>query len=255
MPEQREKPDSRFDEVEALLQKYHTQMIQQLTDKENVTILETVDCMKMAADLHVLFPKDPIRFSLMLQRLFQTAIQGARRDHNYQKMWNLALCLKMLDPSEPDALGKEDLKNLLESLKDTIGGNLAFSVSQMAQTLRMLFPNEPLPEPEEIRRIETKRLSDSVTAVEFGKRAAGLRILFKDPIVCSDDKWNLMLERLYEDISIRSFFTMADLAVDMKILAAEEVRIPEGGGLELIIHKPKTETKEPIPPQPTASEL
>ena len=55
--------------------------------------------------------------------------------------------------------------------------------------------------------------------------------------------------------AVSGTFHFAEYAAGMRILAAGEVRIPASGGLELVMHKPKADSQEPVPPQPQPLEL
>lgn len=256
VPDQKEKLASRFDDVETVLRKNHEKMILELRFTEIVAGADEVRCMKMAADLHLLFPKDPIRYSPELQNLFQAAMRRARIFNDRRKMWDLALCLKVLDPAGPEALRDEDWIDFKYKLDETQKGRLFFHIPQMLQVWKILFPDKKLELPQKEKTDMVKYIKEANTSVEWAKRAAGFRIVFpEDPVEVSNDHWQRMREALDIDIGADNFFALADLAADMKILTAEGVRIPPGGGLELIMHTPKGDSKEPVPTRPHSLEL
>lgn len=71
-----------------------------------------------------------------------------------------------------------------------------------------------------------------------------IKLLGEDPKLSSEE-WRLLKEQLQKFLSDGVYDVALSSAADLAILAADEVKIPEGGGLELISKKhPKLEKSE-----------
>ena len=63
------------------------------------------------------------------------------------------------------------------------------------------------------------------------------------------ENWNIIINEIKDLKARKDWLMFVAIAASASILSADDVRIPKGGGLELIRHK-KTELQPETPPMP-----
>jgi hypothetical protein len=184
---------------------------------------------------------------------------------NWRNWSSLAAALKILG-LVPD-LNIDDecwqgMKSALEDAEKTNSGN----GPGLARNMKILRPDQSILSPEIWRRIDgaleaykkdLDKNSFGGTGYEsFLHLAANIKIL--DPshdLGIDDGVWEKLKGRLEWVRGEGSYVDILDDLMNMKILAAEDVRIPSEGGLVVNMRKPKSEFASDVPPLPETKQF
>jgi len=198
-----------------------------------------------ASQLKILDPLFDLRITPEIWESFGDSLNAIR--HHTVKNWDnfsaTAARMKIIDNDKNLNINQNDWRSMQQKLDKLRKQRLWGAFAVHAASMKILDPRIDFKVDEETRRDMIKEIKNETTfASIFAEHAAAMKIL---GIAFEVDKffWRMMQEELKEEQAQGKSFSK--LAVDMKILVAEEVEVTDKG-LEITMPKPKEDLKQGI---------
>jgi len=209
----------------------------------------------VAMNTKLLYPNKPAEYFEGLAEKIKSSAEQNRPD-SYQNFSLIAAALKVLSPEKfsefhIDNNDWQGMKEVLESYKN---GDHWDNFAWHAMKMKIIFPNKTselfLDENAWFHMEETLfRHRNNNDRALF---AMEMRLLFPEKVLdfrIDKQMWDEMGKALTQSRIENEYYDFSTLAVTMKLLAAEEIKITDQG-LEVIMQKEKSEFKEETPPMP-----
>lgn len=218
-----------------------------------------------AVEIKLLFPDRTAELRLDDERVLGAMKEGLGKYRQKNKWWQFseaAMEAKILFPERAAELGldeqaRKEMKKKLDHYKENKSWG---EFAEQAMRVKIVFPHKAseLGLTEEFWKNQKKRLERPrrnrylYWGGDFAERAAVMKILFPERVPelgLNKETWEGMEGYLVERRNHGQLANFSKQAINMKILAAEEVKVSDNG-LEIIMSKEKPKLGKETPPLP-----